>query len=110
MTIRWNNIYNKLDDQLHVIQASVYNNKQVTEERKKYTDVLNKKLNKHESIFDDIKTPLKQVIVQNKTSYPDRMNPQKAQDITTVVPDNNKAPLLEVGHYTKFGPIWHLKH
>ena len=43
-------------------------------------------------------------------SSPDKKDPPKAQDPTTVVPDNKNAPPLEDGHSTKHGGMWILKH
>ena len=92
------------------MKASVYANKQVTDELKRYNDEFKKKLSKHDSDFEEIKTLLKQVIVWNQNSFPDSMDYPKAQDPTTLVPANNKAPLLEGGNYTKIGGMGYLKH
>ena len=40
---------------------------------------------------------------------PEKKDPPKAQDNTTVVPANNRFPPLEGGHSTKIGGIWNLK-
>ena len=56
---------NKLDDLLLVVQALVDNNKKVTDELKKDSNELKNKLNKNDSYLEEIKTLLKQGIVQN---------------------------------------------
>ena len=48
--------------------------------------------------------------IKIQESSPDKKDPPKAQDTTTMVPDNKKATLLEGGHYTKIGDMWTLKH
>ena len=47
--------------------------------------------------MDEIKTLIKKVLVQNKTSFPENMDPPKSQYPTTVIPANKKAPTLEGG-------------
>ena len=47
---------------------------------------------------------------QNYIYSPENMDSPKAQDPTTLVPTNNKAPPSKVGNYTKIGDIWNLKH
>ena len=103
-------MYNKLDSHIFVIQALVYNNKKVTGEINLNNDEIKKKLNKHESYLDEIKTTLKQVIVQNKAYFLENMDSPKPQDTTTVVPANKKAQPLEIGHSTKIDGMWNLKY
>ena len=53
------------------------------------------------SIMDQIKI---------SKSSPEKKDSPKAQDPTTMVPANNRAPQLEGGHYTKNGGMWTIKH
>ena len=91
---------NNLDDQLLIMQSSIEANKQ-------YTD---NKMKKHDSEFTVIRKILKQLMVQNHNSSPDKVEPPKAQDCDTVVPANKKAPTLEGERSMKFCGIWTLKH
>ena len=86
-----------MDEQFLPIQDLIYTNNQVNDELNQYHDelkednnILKKKLTKHDSYLDKIKTLLKQMMVQNQNSSPDKMEWPKAQDPTTVVPDNKK--------------------
>ena len=88
----------------------VYTHKKFTGELKKYNDELNKKLNRNDSYSDKIKTLPRQMMVQNKNSSPENKESNNSQDPTTAVPDNNKAPPLEGGHYMKIGGIWTVNH
>ena len=92
------------------MQASVETNKQVTDEINQDNFELNKKLNKHDFEFSDIKAFLNNVLVQDCTYYPDNMDPQKEQNPTNVVQANNIDPPLEGGNYTKIRGMWTLKH
>ena len=104
------NTDNKLVDQILVMPASIYTNKQDTDKIKQYCDDLKKKLSKHDFDFSQIKTLLNKVLGQNKTSSPENIYSTKSQDHTTEVPSNKKAPPLEGGNYMKIGDIWTLKH
>ena len=53
-----NNMDNKLDDLILVVQALVDNNKKVTDELKKDSNELKNKLNKNDSYLEEIKTLL----------------------------------------------------
>ena len=48
--------------------------------------------------------------IKNSKSSPDQKDSPKAQYPTTVVPDKNRDPPLEGGHYTKNSGMWTLKH
>ena len=69
---------NKLDYQLHFMQALVDTSKQVTDKLKQDNDELKKKLNKHDFEFSEIKILIKQVLFQNKNSLTDKIDFSKA--------------------------------
>ena len=54
-------------------------------------------------------TPIKYHIKMLKSS-PDKKDSPKAQDPSTVVPANKKAPQLECGHSKDIFGMWTLKH
>ena len=85
-------------------------NNKVTNELKQDNDKLKKKLNRHDSDLDEIKTLLKKVLVPNQNLLPYTMDSPKSQYPTTAVPYNSKAPPLEGGNSTKIGGVWTLKH
>ena len=50
------------------------------------------------------------MLVQNQNFSPETVDPQKAQYLETMVPDNNKAPpLVSVNSIKSYG-TWTLKH
>ena len=85
-------------------------NNKVTNELKQDNDKLKKKLNRHDSDLDEIKTLLKKVLVPNQNLLPYTMDSPKSQYPTTVVLDNKKDPPLEGVHYTKIGGMCTIKH
>ena len=97
------NMDNKLDEQLISTQDLMDDNKEDT-------DDLKKKLNKHNSGFYEIKTLIKQIMVQNLHYSPEQKDLPNSQGFCTLVPANNKAPPLEGRHYMKIGGMWTLKH
>ena len=85
-----NNTYHKSDDQLLIMQDIIESKMQdYYEKMKKLTEDLTAIIT---SIMDQINI---------SKSSPDKKGSLKAQDTTTVVPDNRKDPPLEGGHYTK---------
>ena len=73
----------------------------------------NKKYSEYTKMRSDmnkIKTILTHMMIQKHNSQPENMYPPKAQDPSTVVPANKKAPLLEGGHSTKIGGMRTLKN
>ena len=78
---------NNLDYRLNIIQASIDTNNQDN-------DNIKKTLTKYDSEFTDIKTIIKQMMVQNHHYSPDNMESPKAYNPDTVVPDNKEAPPL----------------
>ena len=101
---------NKLNEQILVMQTLAYTNRQVTSKLKQYNDEIKNKLNKHEYYLDEINTLLKQVLVKNKNSLTDKMDPPKAQDTTTVVTANKKDQPLKGGNSRNIGGMWNLKY
>ena len=89
-----------MDKQFLLIQALIDGKNQDYDE----------KMKKYESDLDNIKKLLKQVLIQNQNSSPDKMDSPKAQDPTTLVLDNNKASPLEGVHSTKVVGMWTLKN
>ena len=65
---------NKLDGQLFLVKATIYTNKQATYEIKQDFDDIKKKLNKYYFEFYDIKALINNVLGQNKTSSPYKMD------------------------------------
>ena len=88
------------------MQSLAVPNRQVTDEFKQDNEKFKKKMNKHDSYLDNIKTFLKQALFQNQTPLSCKMGSPKYQDTTNVVPENNTAPPLEGGHSTK--KWWHV--
>ena len=72
---------NNLDEQILFMKALVDSKKQVTDEINQDDIELKKKLNKHYYDLDEIKTILKQVLVQNQNFSPDRMDSVHAQGV-----------------------------
>ena len=52
------------------------------------------KIKKRDYYFTDIKTIIKEIMVQNQRYSPDKVDSSKAQYSDTVFPDNKKAPPL----------------
>ena len=92
------------------MQELVYTNKRGTDELKKDNDGIKKELNKYEFESANIKALINKVLGQNQYLYQDNMDSQKAQDPTTMVPDNKKDPPLDGGNFKKSGGIWNLKY
>ena len=92
-----------LDEQLLIMQPFVYT-------IKKDIDDINKKLNTHDSEFNEIQKIIKQLMIPNPNLSPYKMDSPKAQHPTTVVPFNKKEPLSEGGNSAKNGGMWDLKH
>ena len=82
---------NKLDDQFLLIQASIDDNNQASDE----------KMNKYYSALDEIRTLIKQVTVHYQNSLPNNMDSPKSQYHNTVVLGNSKASLLGGGNSKK---------
>ena len=94
-----NRINNKSDNQLIITQTTIEADKQDSDERtKKLTSDLTEMIT---SIMDQIKI--------SKYS-PEKRDSPKAEDPTTVVPANKKAPPLQGGNSMRIGGIWTLKH
>ena len=90
---------NNSDDQLLIMQSAIGSKRQYYDEKmKKLIEDLTEIIT---SIMDQIKI---------SSSSPDKKDLPKAQDSTTVVPDNNRSPPLEGGNSTKTGGMWTLKH
>ena len=90
---------NKPDNQLIIMQAIIEANKQDSDEKTK---------NLTQDLTGMI-TSTKDQIKMQKSSRENKNSP-KAQDTTTVVPDNDKAPPFEGGNSANSGGIWNLKH
>ena len=82
------------------MQASINSTKKGTDE----------KTEKQYSEFTEIKIILKQIMVQNNNSSPDKVYPTKAHDTDTELSDNKKDPPLEGGNYMKVCGVWTIKH
>ena len=93
------NMDNKSDAQLLIMKATIESN------GKYYNDKMN-------NIVEDLTADIASMMDKNQKtdSSPDKMDSPKSQDPTTVVPSNKKDPPLKVGHYTKIGGMWTLKH
>ena len=61
------------DENILVVKALVDTNKQVNDELNQDCDEINKKLNKHDFEFSEIKALLNMVLVYNQTSLPDNI-------------------------------------
>ena len=87
-----NNMDNKSDDQLLIVQATIESNKQDSDEKMK-------------KLIEYLKGMIASMIDQIKISElsPIRKDFSRAQNPTIMVPANKKAPLLESGNYTKIG-------
>ena len=95
---------NKSDDQFLIMQDTIYDNRQATDYKMKTYD----------SNIDKLTVLIKNIdemMGQNQNSIPSiyYMYFPKAQDPTTVVLVNNKAPPLEGGNSTKIGVMCNLK-
>ena len=99
-------MYNKSDYQFLVIQATIDDNRQASD------DKMNSKLDKQDYTLDKLMAMVKNMTDknQNSNSLPENMDSPKAPDPTTAVPANNKAPPLEGGYSKKIGGMWTLKH
>ena len=94
-----NKMDNKSDYQLLIMKYTIeYNNQDSDDNTNNLTADLTGMI---ASIMDQIKI--------SKAS-PDKKDPPKAQDNTTVVSDNKKSPQLKCGNSTKIGGMWTLKH
>ena len=96
---------NKSDDQFLIMQDTIDDNRQATDYKMKTYD----------SNIDKLTVLIKNIdemMGQNQNSIPSiyYMYFPKAQDPTTVVLANNKAPTLEGGNSTKIGGMWNLKN
>ena len=90
---------NKSDYELLIMQATIKAKREYFDEKmKNIKEYLTEMIT---SMADQIKT---------SKSSPDKKDSSKAQDHTTVVPANKKAPPLKCGHSTKNGGMWNLKH
>ena len=87
-----------LDGQFLIIKATVDDNRQAFDEKILQYD---SKLDNRDSKLDKLTSMIKKMMDQNQNSLQDKMDSQKYQDSTTLVPTNKKAPPLEYGDYTK---------
>ena len=90
---------NNSDDQLLIMQAMIDTNSQ---------DYYEKRFNIEADITEMIVSMIDQIKISK--SSPENNDSPKAQDRTTVVLANKKAPPLEGGHSTKSGGMWTLKN
>ena len=91
------------DEHLLIMKATIKANIQEYDEKmKNLTQYL-------KAIITSNITPMMYHINMSKYSTYQNDSP-KAQDPTTVVPDNKRDPPLYSGHYTKIGGMWNLKH
>ena len=90
-----NNMDNKSDDKLLIIQATIETNRQYSDE-------------KTNNLTEDLTAMITSMMDQIKIDKfsPDNKDSPNTQDPTTVVPDNKRAPPLEFGHSTKNGGMW----
>ena len=91
---------NKSNYQFLVVQASIDAIKQDTDD----------KIKKHYSNFTEISKIIKQLMVQDNYSLPDKVDSPKSHGLDTMVLDKNKAPPLEDGYSMQSGGMWNLKH
>ena len=83
---------NKLEDHLLIIQATVDDNNQNSDQA---DEQFNHTLKKHESNFTKNKKILTQVLFKTQFYLPYKVESPKYQDFHTVVPTKKKAPPLE---------------
>ena len=90
---------NKSDYQLLIMQDTIEEKRQDYDEKTKNTT-------------EDLTSMITSMVDQIKISKssPEKRDSSKAQDTTTMVLDNNRAPPLEGVHSTKNGGMWTLKH
>ena len=90
MPSRQNKMNNKSDGQLLIMQVTIEANRQDSS-------------NKMENLTEELKAMIRSMMDQIKISKssPCKKDSPKAQDPTTVVPANKKAPPLEGGNSTK---------
>ena len=81
------------------MQATIESNSQYFDEKMK-------------NITEDLTAMITSMMYHIKISKssPDQKDSPKAQDPTTLVPDNKRDSTLEGGHYTKIGGMQTLKH
>ena len=97
---------NKSDEQFLIIQATINDNKQDTDEKKMNTD------EKLTQITENIKVLTAFMMDQTNNSklspaHKDTLTPPNP---TTLVPATRRDPTLYGGHSTKIGGMWTLKH
>ena len=92
-------MYNKSDDQLLIIQATIESNRQDYNEKMK---------NLTEDLTAIITSMMEQIKISE--SSPDKKDPPRSQGPTTVFPANNIYQPLEGGNSTKIGGKWNLNN
>ena len=85
-----NKLDNKSDDHLLIVQGTIESSRQDSDKKAK---------NLTEDLIEMIASMMDQIKILK--SSPDKKDSPKAQDPNTVVPDNNKSPPLEGGHYKR---------
>ena len=75
---------------------------------KKQDFKLDKQYSKINKLTEMVKNMMDQIKISNYS--PDNMDPQKAQDPTTEILYNKKAPPSEGGKYNNNGGMWTVKH
>ena len=99
-------MYNKSDEKFLIIQDTFEANKQDTNDKQMKND------EKITQITSNLKALTAFIMYQtnNWKLSPAQKDTLTPPDPTTVVPAIRRAPLLDGGHYGKFGDIWTLKH
>ena len=97
---------NNYDEQFLIIQATIEDNKQETDEKKMKTD------EKLTHITEKLKVSTAFMMNQTKILYfsPAQKDASTTPDPTTMVPANRRDPPLDGGNYTKCFGMWNLKH
>ena len=87
-------MYNKLEDQVLIMQAP--NEKPASEFTDMNSDMKQtySEYTKMRSYMNEINTMLTHMVIQKQYYSPEKMDPPKSQDTTTVVSANKKAPPL----------------
>ena len=73
-----------------------------------YNDKIKRQDSKLDKLTSMVKNMMDQIEILDPS--PDKINPTKSQDPTTVLPANKKTPPSENRNYKKVGGMWNLKH
>ena len=101
---------NNSDEHFIIIWSTIEKSKQEMKAKNQGSDYKIMKVTEDlKEMIESAITSMMDQIKMSKSSSSQKDFP-KPLETTTVVPDNRRDPPLEVGHSTKIGGVWYLKH